>query len=337
MKTAIVILNWNGKELLKKFLPNVIEYSAGAEIIIADNGSLDNSVDFLKRDFPQIRLITLDRNYGFAVGYNMALKQVKAEYYILLNSDVEVSPNWIAPLITLMESKKEIAACQPKIRSYIQKALFEHAGAAGGFIDKYGYPFCRGRLFTTLEKDTGQYNHQKEIFWATGACLFIRAEIFHAMNGFDEEFFAHMEEIDLCWRINNAGYKIYCVPESEVFHVGGGTLPKKNPDKTYLNFRNNLMMVHKNLPSTTLFFVFMVRLLLDGIAALKFLLSGGGKDCIAVIRAHFYFYGHLSDRKKIRNQAQAAIKNKNIGTIYMHSIVMDYFIRGKKYFSQLKF
>lgn len=338
MKTAIVILNWNGKDLLKKFLPSVIDHSSGiAEIIIVDNGSTDDSVDYIKTTFSQIRLIELEKNYGFAGGYNRALKQIDADYYILLNSDVEVTPNWIQPIINLMESNKEIAACQPKIKSFQNKSLFEYAGAAGGYLDKYGYPFCCGRLFLTLEKDEGQYNSMKEIFWATGACLFIRSETFHKLGCFDDEFFAHMEEIDLCWRINNEGLKIYYVPQSEIYHVGGGTLPKKNPRKTYLNFRNNLMMIHKNLPSSSLFFIFTIRLLLDGIAGLKFLFDGDWKDCIAVIKAHFYFYARLRSRNKIRLQTQKAIKKKHVKTIYNKSIVMDYYIRGKKYFSQLNF
>jgi GT2 family glycosyltransferase len=338
MKTAIVLLNWNGKELLKKFLENVVKYSQHhADIIIADNASTDGSVEFLKEYFPQLRIISFSENYGFAEGYNKALKEINAEYYVLLNTDVEVTPQWIEPVIELMEKNTGIACCQPKIKSFLDRTLFEHAGAAGGFIDKYGYPFCRGRMFLTLEKDTGQYNDVKEIFWATGACMFIRANVFHEMGGFDTEFFAHMEEIDLCWRMQNKGYKIYCVPQSEVYHVGGGTLPKNNPRKTYLNFRNNLMMIHKNLPSSSLFFVLIIRLVLDGIAGLKFLFEGGVNDCIAVIKAHFYFYRHYSKRKHIRNEIQQSIINHNIKNIYQHSLVVNYFIKRKKHYSELKY
>ncbi|HKR03747.1 MAG TPA: glycosyltransferase family 2 protein, partial [Bacteroidia bacterium] len=312
MKTAIVILNWNGKELLKKFLENVIEHSRHiAGVIIADNASTDGSEEFLKKNFPSVRIINFSENYGFAGGYNKALKEIDAEYYILLNSDVEVTAGWIEPVIEMMDNNPEIVCCQPKIKSWHNKEFFEHAGGAGGFIDKYGYPFCRGRLFLTLEKDDGQYNDVKEIFWATGACMFIRSKVFHEMNGFDSAFFAHMEEIDLCWRMQNKGYKIYCVPQSEVYHVGGGTLSKNNPGKTYLNFRNNLMMIHKNLPFSSLAYVFIIRLTLDGIAGIKFLFEGGLQDCMAVIKAHFYFYRHYSKRKQIRNEIQQNIKHHN--------------------------
>ncbi|MEO5570842.1 MAG: glycosyltransferase family 2 protein [Bacteroidia bacterium] len=338
MKTAIVILNWNGKELLKKFLKNVVEHSQHcAHVIIADNASTDDSIKFLKENFPQLRIISFSENYGFAGGYNKALKEVSAEYFILLNSDVEVTARWIEPVIELMDNNPEIVCCQPKIRSCLEKELFEHAGAAGGFIDKYGYPFCRGRMFTTLEKDTGQFNNPTEIFWATGACMFIRSKVFHEMNGFDATFFAHMEEIDLCWRMQHKNYKIYCVPQSVVYHVGGGTLPKNNPRKTYFNFRNNLMMIHKNLPSSTLFFVLIIRLILDGIAGIKFLFEGGVKDCLAVIKAHVYFYMHYSERKRLRKEIQQTIKNHNYTNIYQHSIVVNYFVKGKKSFSQLNF
>lgn len=338
MKTAIVILNWNGQELLKMFLPDVIKYSNHcAEVIVVDNGSTDGSVAYMKEFFSQIRLIVFSENLGFAGGYNCALKQVDAEYYVLLNTDVAVTSGWIEPVIEQMEIDRNIVACQPKIKSYAQKELFEHAGGAGGFIDRYGYPFCRGRMFNTLEKDTGQYNNTLEIFWATGACLFIRAEIFHQLNGFDEEFFAHMEEIDLCWRIQNFGYKIFCVPRSEVYHVGGGTLPKKNSHKTYLNFRNNLMMLHKNLPSATLLMIFILRLVLDGIAGIKFLFEGGFSDCLAVAKAHFYFYKNYRKRHTIRKQTQNNIKLYNSRNVYQHNVVIEYFIKRKKYFSQLNF
>lgn len=246
-KTAVVILNWNGRKFLKKFLPDVIKFSKkDAEVIVADNASTDDSVAVLKADFPEIRIIENKSNGGFAKGYNQALKLIDAEYYILLNSDIEVTENWINPVIELMESDKNIAACQPKIRSYHEKEKFEYAGAAGGFIDKFGYPFCRGRIFQSLEEDKGQYDDTVEIFWATGAALFIRAELYHKLGGMDDDFFAHMEEIDLCWRLKNEGYKIMYCPKSTVYHVGGGTLPTSSSWKTYLNFRNNFFLIYKN-------------------------------------------------------------------------------------------
>ena len=249
MKVAVVILNWNGKSFLEKFLPSVFACNSSyAEIIVADNASTDDSVSFLKSKYPQIKIIQNSSNGGFAKGYNDALKLVEAEYYVLLNSDVEVTPNWIDSVIQLMDTDKSIAACQPKIRAFDDKKSFEYAGAGGGFIDKYGYPFCRGRILDTLEEDKGQYNDVREVFWATGACLFVRSECYHKVNGFDEDFFAHMEEIDLCWRLKNLGYKIMYSPNSTVFHVGGGTLNKTSPKKTYLNFRNNLILLCKNHP-----------------------------------------------------------------------------------------
>jgi GT2 family glycosyltransferase len=244
---AVVLLNWNGKNFLQKFLPSVIENSDNASIYVADNGSEDGSVDFLKQNFPSINIICFEKNYGFAKGYNMALQQIEAEYFVLLNSDVEVTPNWISPIITFLDSKEDYVACQPKILSYYDRSYFEYSGGAGGFIDRYGYPFCRGRLFDTLEKDNGQYDEDCEIFWATGACLFVRAQVFHEFGGFDEDFFAHMEEIDLCWRFKNAGYKIGYCHSSVIYHVGGGSLPKSSPYKTYLNIRNNEVMLIKNL------------------------------------------------------------------------------------------
>jgi len=262
-KTAVVILNWNGKKFLEKFLPAVIEKSsASADVYVADNCSSDDSVCFLKQKFPQVKIIKNKKNYGFSAGYNQALKQIEAEYFVLLNSDIEVTDNWIEPVINLMESDKTIGACQPKLMSFNDKSLFEYAGAAGGFIDKYGYPFCRGRLFQTIEEDKNQYNDTIEIFWATGACLFVRAEIFKKLGGLDDDFFAHMEEIDICWRMKNAGYKIMYCPNSTVYHVGGGTLHKSNAKKTYLNFRNNLSLLFKNLPNKDFYKIFILRFIL---------------------------------------------------------------------------
>jgi len=332
MKVAIVILNWNGKSFLEKFLPFAIRYNADySEIIIADNDSSDDSVDFLKKNYPDIRIIINKENGGFAKGYNDALSQVDAEYYVLLNSDIEVTENWIEPVIELMDSDKSIAACQPKLRSYFERNKFEYAGAAGGFISKYGYPFCQGRLFQSIEEDKGQYDEVKEVFWATGACMFVRAELYHKFGGLDNDFFAHMEEIDFCWRLKNEGYKIMYCPNSMVFHVGGGTLPKQSFRKTYLNFRNNFILLYKNLPSKLLFKVFFIRLFLDGIAALKFLAEGGFKDFWAVVRAHLSFYRTLNKTKAKRK----LLKQNEVSQIYNGSVVLEHFLRGKKKFTEL--
>jgi GT2 family glycosyltransferase len=330
---AVVILNWNGREFLRKFLPSVLANSEGvAEVIVADNASTDSSIEFLQDNFPEVRIITNRTNGGFARGYNEALAEVEADYYILLNSDIEVTPNWIQPVIELMESDKSIAACQPKLRSFYEREKFEYAGAAGGFIDEYGYPFCRGRIFQQIETDHGQYDDAIEIFWATGACMFVRADLYKKFGGFDNDFFAHMEEIDFCWRLKNGGYKIMYCPESVVFHVGGGTLPKKSAQKTYLNFRNNLSLLYKNLPSHLVFPVFAVRFPLDGIAALKFLLDGGFADFYAVIRAHFYFYGHFMDIRRKRKQ----FKQSMVHGIYRKNLVKEYYINKKRLFTQLE-
>ena len=332
IKVAVVILNWNGKKFLGDFLPGVIEHSCNdAEIIVADNDSSDDSVAYLKKYFPQIRIIQNKVNGGFAKGYNDALSQVKAEYYVLLNSDIEVSPNWINPVIELMETDKDIVACQPKLRGFDAKEEFEYAGAAGGYIDKYGYPFCRGRLFQSIEKDEGQYDDVAEIFWATGACLFVKADIYHKLGGLDERFFAHMEEIDFCWRAKNKGYKIMYCPDSVVFHVGGGTLPKKSWRKTYLNMRNNIIMLYKNLPSDRLFKVFIARLFLDGAAAFKFLIDGGFKDFFAVIKAHFKFYSMLPQLRKERRKSSL----NPVSKIYQKNIAFEYFLKKKRKYSDL--
>ncbi len=298
MNVAVVILNFNGAKLLKQFLPSVIEHTPSwCEIIVADNASTDNSLQVMKEYFPHIRIIPLSENTGFAGGYNRALKQVDAEYYVLLNSDIEVTPQWVEPVIQFMDANKDVAACQPKILAYHQKNEFEHAGASGGFMDYLGYPFCRGRLFNTLEKDSGQYNQPIEIFWATGACMFIRSKEYHAAGALDEYFFAHMEEIDLCWRLKRKGLKLFCIPQSQVFHVGGGTLHKSNPRKTYLNFRNNLMMLYKNLPPQKMLPVLISRIMLDKLAGISFFFSGNVKDTIAVYKAYFYI---LKNYKRLR-------------------------------------
>ncbi len=333
MKVAVVILNYNGRKFLEQFLPNVIANCdpALAEVVVADNASTDDSVAFMRERFPDIRLIENESNGGFATGYNLALQQVEAQYYVLLNSDIEVTPNWIEPVVALMDADPQVAACQPKILSYYHKEQFEYAGACGGFIDKYGYPFCRGRVFQTLENDEGQYDEPMEVFWATGACMFVRADLYHQIGGLDDSFFAHMEEIDLCWRLKNAGYKIYCCPQSHIYHIGGGTLPKNSPRKTYLNFRNNLSLLVKNLPKRHLRRIILYRILLDWVAAFKFLFEGCPKDFQMVFKAHCDFYKRLKTLRKGRK----TIEHKQVSCVYRRNIVFDNVLRGKKKFSEL--
>lgn len=337
LKIAVVILNYNGKKLLQQFLPTVIEHSRQADIYVADNASIDDSIIFLQKEFPAIRLIRLKENYGFAKGYNEALKQVDADYFVLLNSDVEVTSNWIAPVIDLMEADKTVAAAQPKILSFNTKDEFEYAGACGGFIDKYGYPFCRGRIFDTLEKDHAQYDKPMEVFWATGACMFVRAKVYNNLQGFDDFYFAHMEEIDLCWRIKNRQNKVLAVPASVVYHVGGGTLNKLSPRKTFLNFRNSLISLTKNNASGNLLFKIIIRFLLDGVAGIKFFVEGNPLHTWAIVKAHFSFYGNLGGTLRKRKAIkQAANYKPSTSQIYKRSIVFDYYLRKKKYFSDLK-
>ncbi len=332
IKVAVVILNWNGKKFLEDFLPAVIEHShESASIYVADNASTDGSVDMLRERFPTVNVLVNETNLGYAGGYNEALRHITARYYVLLNSDIEVTPGWIEPIVELMDSDPRVAACQPKMRSWVDRNRFEYAGAAGGFIDKYGYPFCRGRMFQTLEEDMGQYDDNARVFWATGACLFVRAEAFWKLGGLDSRFFAHMEEIDLCWRARNHGYEVMYCPGSVVYHVGGGTLPKKSWRKTYLNMRNNAMMLYKNLPDDRIFRVFAARLVLDGVAAVKFLFDGGIKDFFAVIRAHLSFYRYYPQLKKERKKEP----HREVAGIYQKNLVVEYFIRRKKHFSDL--
>jgi GT2 family glycosyltransferase len=329
LSTAVVILNYNGKEHLFTFLPSVVKFSAEAEIWVADNGSQDDSISFIEATYPSIKLLKLPVNLGFAGGYNAALKEIKADNYILLNSDVEVSENWLPPLINQLAQDNQ-AACQPKILSFSNKEYFEYAGAAGGFLDKWAYPFCRGRIFDTCEKDKGQYNDTKTIFWATGACLAIKSKVFHEQGGFDERFFAHMEEIDLCWRINNTGLTITYVPESTVFHLGGGTLNKSNPRKTFLNYRNSLAMLFKNLPTNEVLPKLLIRLVLDGISGVKLLTEGKWQEFFAIIKAHFSFYGMIPYLiKKSKNNTRSSLK------LYSNSIVWAYFVKGKRTYSEL--
>ncbi|MDR0969599.1 MAG: glycosyltransferase family 2 protein [Lentimicrobiaceae bacterium] len=331
-KVAVVILNYNGKTFLERFLPTVIQHSASvAEIVVADNASTDDSVAFMKANFPEVRLIQLSFNGGFSTGYNEALKQIEAEYYVLLNSDIEVTPRWIEPIVALLDSDQKIVACQPKIRSYTEKEKFEYAGAGGGFIDKYGYPFCRGRLFETLEQDENQFDDTIEVFWASGACMFVRSELFHQYGGLDDSFFAHMEEIDFCWRLKSQGYKVMYCPQSMIYHIGGGTLSKNSPRKTYLNFRNNLSLLLKNLPRKRLFFVLPYRILLDMIAGMKFLLDGSFRDAFAIVRAHFAFYRRIPLLLKKRKN----YKPQEVSGVYQKNIVFDYFLKKKKYFKDL--
>ena len=339
LKTAVVILNWNGKKFLEQFLPILIKNTSDpdTEIIIADNDSKDDSIDFLNKNYPTLRQIILDKNYGYTGGYNRALKQIGAEYFVLLNSDIEVTENWLTPLISMMDSDKTIAACQPKILSFDNKNNFEYAGAAGGFIDKYAYPFCRGRILNTIESDEGQYNDSRDIFWATGASLMIRADLYNNLGGLDDDFFAHMEEIDLCWQLKNMGYRIVYNPNSVIYHVGGGTLPNNSPFKLYLNFRNNLFLLYKNLPKGKLFRVLFSRMILDGLSAITFLLKLSFKDFNAVLKAHFHFYKSLG---KLRLKRKKLLENAVVSDhkeMYKKSIVKEYFLNRKKKFSSLNF
>ena len=331
---AVVILNWNGRNFLEKFLPFVLSSTYTNKIIVvADNASTDDSVLFLQNHFPAVHIIINKTNEGFAKGYNTALQQVHADYYVLLNSDVEVTPGWIEPVIALMESNKIIAACQPKMLDYNNKNHFEYAGACGGWIDNYGYPFSRGRIFEDCEKDTGQYDDASACFWASGAALFVRAEVYHQMKGLDTYFFAHQEEIDLCWRMQQAGYSIYVQPASVVYHVGGGTLPKGNNRKTFLNFRNNLVMIYKNLPLRSRLSKIPVRIVLDAVAAWKALFAGDTGYFMAIARAHFHFVNWI-----LFHQDKSLFPTDNKGVLagwYHGSVVWDYFIKKKKRFSEI--
>lgn len=325
-KIAVVILNWNGEKLLEQFLPSIISFSEEATVYVADNASTDHSIAFIKSNFPTIKIIENKGNYGFAKGYNEALKQVDEPYYALVNSDIEVTQNWLLPILELFESQSKIAIIQPKILDFKNKEKFEYAGAAGGFIDKYGYPYCRGRIFHSIEKDNGQYNDEYPIFWASGACFFIRKEVYRTLEGFDDSFFAHQEEIDLCWRAFNKGYKALYCSKSVVYHVGGATLSELNPKKTFLNFRNSLFMLTKNLPKNKLYGILFTRMLLDGLAGIKYLLEGKISHCFAIIKAHFAFYSnfrkYLSKRGLVQKSKYYQEKN----------IVYRFFIQKKTVF-----
>ena len=332
-KTAVVILNFNGVEYLKKFLPQIISFSPSADILVADNCSSDTSLDYLGT-LHSVQTIELSENFGFTGGYNRVLKNLKYEYCVLLNSDVEVTKGWLEPLVKKLDTDSKVIACQPKILSYHDKSKFEYAGASGGFIDKLGYPYCRGRIFETLEEDSGQYDDDIQIHWTTGACMIIRTEEFNSVGGFDEDFFAHMEEIDLCWRLNLAGKKLFCIPQSVVYHVGGGTLDKANPRKTFLNFRNNLSMLFKNESPSSLIWKLPVKLGLDWIAGFKFWLDNSFDHFKAVLSAHFYFFTHLSLLLKKRKLVNKLRKNNN-KLQAKGIIVFQYFLFGKKKYSDL--
>lgn len=333
-KVAIVILNWNGQKHLEKFLPSVLASTyKNYEVVVADNGSIDNSVLFLEKFYPGIKIILLEKNLGFAKGYNEALKKTEADYYVILNSDVEVQPGWLQPAIELLEMDKQNAACQPKLLSYKNKTVLEYAGGAGGWLDAFGYPFARGRIFDVCEEDHGQYDEQQQIFWVSGAAMIVRSSVFHEMKGFDEYFFAHQEEIDLCWRMQLAGYKLFSCPTSVVYHVGGGTLPRGNTLKTYLNFRNNQIMLYKNLPWQQKWWKIPFRIFLDALSAWKGLLKGDSGYFLAILRAHaafakwLFFNRHKSVFPKIRTGKLAGH--------YKCNLVWQHFVLGKKYFSQI--
>ncbi|NHF60074.1 glycosyltransferase family 2 protein [Flavobacteriaceae bacterium TP-CH-4] len=329
-KIAIVILNWNGQLLLESYLPSVLRYSEDADIYVADNASTDGSVAFLKAHFPSVKIIQNTVNGGFAKGYNDALKQVDADIFCLLNSDVEVTENWLVPIQRLFAENPQIAIVQPKILDLIKRDHFEYAGAAGGFLDQLGYPFCRGRIFQALEKDEGQYDDTREIFWATGACMFIRKTVFNSLGGFDEAYFAHQEEVDLCWRAKNEGHQVYYVGESKVYHLGGSTLSNMNPKKTYLNFRNSLFSITKNLPRRKALLIIMIRLLLDGVAALRFIFQFKFSHCWAILRAHFSFYRQFGKMYRKREKANFILKY-----YVVKSIVWSHFVHQIEKFSDL--
>ena len=329
---SVVILNWNGSAMLQRFLPSVIRYSEEAEIIVADNGSTDHSIDLLQEKFPSVRILPFRENYGFAEGYNRAIQQIETPYVLLLNDDVEVTPHWLKPLLTFMNHHPEVAACQPKILSETNREVFEYAGACGGFIDHLGYPYCRGRIFNHVEKDRGQYDQVCPIFWATGAALLVRTDVYRKEGGLDKRFFAHMEEIDFCWRLRSRNYGIYCIPQSTVYHVGGGTLPKSHPRKTFLNFRNNLLMLYKNLPEERLNSTLRIRYFLDLVAALKMLLSGQVKESMAIVKAlrTFFKIRHDFDREREENLQKQQLKD--IPEMRNESLLVAFYLKKKKKF-----
>lgn len=332
---AVVILNWNGRKYLEQFLPSVLASTySNFRVVVIDNASTDDSISVIQKNFPHVDIITLTQNFGFAKGYNEGLKEVKADFYVLLNSDVEVDPGWLQPMVAILEKDEKNAACQPKLLAFHQKDQFEYAGAAGGWIDSLGYPFARGRVFDTCEKDDLQYNDTVEVFWASGAALMVRSHVFHEMKGFDDFFFAHQEEIDLCWRIHLAGYKIYCCPSSIVYHVGGGTLAKGSPKKTFLNFRNNNIMLAKNLPFSEKWWKLPVRLLLDQVTAFKELVGGDKRYFMAVQKAQIAFFRWLFSKKAV-SKKNVAKPLKQLPGVYNGSVIWQYFVKGQKLFSAI--
>ncbi|MDQ1296840.1 MAG: hypothetical protein QG611_819 [Bacteroidota bacterium] len=337
-KTAVVILNWNGIRFLKMFLDVVRRNTpdAEAELYVADNGSTDGSVEWIAENFENIRVIRLDRNFGFAGGYNLALEKIEAKYYVLLNSDIEVTSGWLHTMLNFMENNQDVASCQPKILSWLQKDHFEYAGAAGGFIDRLGYPLCRGRILTHVEKDSGQYDSQSDVFWTTGACMMVRSDAWKKCGGFDPDFFAHMEEIDLCWRFHRMGYRVCYLPGSKVYHVGGGALPYDSPFKTYLNFRNSLYLLYKNLPDTKFSRIMLIRKLLDGVAALFFLIKGQFSSTAAVCKAHMDYYKHHNKLREKRRLLKITGEYKPPEMILNKFVVFEFYLKGHKTFKSLK-
>jgi GT2 family glycosyltransferase len=336
-KISIVILNWNGSSFLERFLPSVVACSMGnTEIVVADNGSTDDSREVIETHFPSVVYLQLEKNFGFAEGYNRALQQLQADYFLLINSDVEVTPDWLDPLLELMRKNLAIGICQPKILSFDRRDEFEYAGAAGGFIDRFGYPYCRGRIMQVFEKDLGQYNESVQVSWASGACMLVRSSVWHECGGFDADFWAHMEEIDLCWRAQHLGYSVFVCPESVVYHVGGGTLNYNSPLKVYLNFRNNLYLLFKNLPGRQLAAKLPARMILDGVAALVFLLKGEFRSFGSVFHAHMKFYGNLTRLRKKRRILQQKRKDTVFGVTSDSSMLWNYFILKRRKFSEIK-
>lgn len=335
-EVAVIILNWNGKHFLKKYLPTLIKHTpkAIADIIIADNGSTDQSLNWLRINYPEVTLIELGENFGFAGGYNRAIESCPHKFILLLNSDVEVTPGWLEPLLNTMNNM-EIGAVMPDILSTIDNSYFEYAGASGGFIDKYGYPFCRGRIFDHVEKNEGQYKEEIEIHWTSGACMLVRRDVFVRLGGFDADFFAHMEEIDLCWRIRRDGLKLLAIPDSEVYHVGGGTLPNESATKLYLNYRNNLYLLFKNLPEGKIFSTILIRMILDGVSVLKYLALGKFSFIGAIFKAHKSFFSQIKNLRKKR--AEYPVSDRTTINLYPKSIVFQFFLRGKKKFNDLDY
>jgi len=336
-KTVVVILNWNGIGFLKKFLETVVKCSMDNETIIcvADNGSSDGSPEWVAANFKDVKLIRFDTNNGFAGGYNLAINMLDAKYFVLLNSDIEVTEGWLKPMVSFMDNNHDVASCQPKILSYARKDHFEYAGAAGSFIDKYGYPFCRGRIFDLIEEDKGQYDSQIDIFWSSGACMIVRSEAWKKCDGLDSDFFAHMEEIDLCWRFHKAGYRVSFLPESVVYHVGGGSLPYNSPYKTYLNFRNSLFMLYKNLPDRNLHIILFKRKLLDGVAALIFLIKGNFGNFKSVWKAHIDYYKSIYNLREKRRKIKIHELTNSSAPILNKSVVFEFYVKGNKTYSSL--